>query len=397
MKNKNLQCEVLVVGAGVSGMSAAIKAHRKRANVLLIEKNNDLGGILREGVNNHICGLYANGKNTPRGTLNDGIAKEICSHLKTIASSRKVTRIGKVYVLPFFNKDLMLVFTSLIQKEKHLKVLSDSKAVSVKTSKNVILEVGVKRKDKSFTVKPKVVIDCSGEGDIIRMSGAGYSLTRCAKRQLAGYSIRVKGILNADDVNAVKVPYYIRKAINEKKLPAYLKYTTVSFLKGTDESIIKFSVIPVDGEPNTGQVKDDARRVRDYLAQEVPAFKKSRIINMSSNILNREGLRIKGEYTLKTTDVINARKFSDGVVKNAWPIEFWDQKKGPRYQYLKSGDHYQIPVRCLKSKDVLNLYCAGRCISVSHEALGSTRVMGTCISLGEEAGLAAAQYAGCGS
>jgi len=397
MKNKNLQCEVLVVGAGISGMSAAIKAYRKGANVLLIEKNNDLGGILREGVNNHICGLYANGKNMPRGTLNDGVAKEVCSHLKTIASSKIVTRIGKVYALPFFNKDLMSVFASLIQKEKHLKVLANSKAVSVKTSKNVILEVEIKRKEKFFTVKPKVVIDCSGEGDIIRMSGAGYSLTRRVKRQLAGYSIRVKGVLNADDVSAIKVPYYIRKAIKEKKLPSYLKHTKVSFLEGTDEGIIKLSVIPVDGEPNIDQVKDDARQVQDYLSQKVPALKKSHIVGLSSNILNREGLRMKGEYTLKTTDIINARKFSDGVVKNAWPIEFWDQKKGPRYQYLKSGDHYQIPVRCLKSKDVLNLYCAGRCISVSHEALGSTRVMGTCISLGEEAGLAAAQYAVYGS
>jgi len=220
-------------------------------------------------------------------------------------------------------------------------------------------------------------------------------LVQHARRQLAGYSIRIKGVRDADETISVKVPYYMRKAVSEKKLPAYLKHTTVSFIEGTDEGIIKLSVTPVDEDHYIGYMEDDAHRVWDYLVSELPFFKKSRIVGMSSHVLNREGIRVKGEYTLKTTDIINARKFSDGVVNNAWPIEFWDQKKGPSYKYLKSGDYYQIPARCLKAKDISNLYCAGRCISVFQEALGSTRVMGACISIGGEAGLAAARYVGC--
>ena len=68
------------------------------------------------------------------------------------------------------------------------------------------------------------------------------------------------------------------------------------------------------------------------------------------------------------------------------------QKEGTVYKYVKPGDYYEIPFRCLKARGFHNLLLAGRCISVTHEALGSTRVMGTCISLGEEAGLAAAYY-----
>jgi len=171
----------------------------------------------------------------------------------------------------------------------------------------------------------------------------------------------------------------------------------VSFVEGTDEGIIKLSVGPVDDMHNIDRVKTDACRVHEHLVSAMPSFKRIPYCRDLTMVLNREGLRVSGEYTLKTTDVIKGRKFSDGVVKNAWPIEFWDQKKGPQYQYLKSGEYYQIPIRCLKAKDILNLYCAGRCISVSQEALGSTRVMGTCMSLGEEAGFAAAKSIGYGN
>jgi hypothetical protein len=112
---------------------------------------------------------------------------------------------------------------------------------------------------------------------------------------------------------------------------------------------------------------------------------------MSPGVVDREGPRIRGEYTLTADDVLNGRKFPDGVVKNAWPIELWDQERGPSYQYLEPGDYHEIPLRCLEVRGISNCWCAGRCISATHEALGSTRVIGTCISLGEEAGRQAAQ------
>ena len=93
---------------------------------------------------------------------------------------------------------------------------------------------------------------------------------------------------------------------------------------------------------------------------------------------------------LTKEDVLSARKFPDGVVKNAWPIELWDRTKGTIYKYVPRGEYYEIPFRCLMVSGITNLLTAGRCISVTHEALGSTRVMGTCMALGEQAGKAAA-------
>jgi hypothetical protein len=85
------------------------------------------------------------------------------------------------------------------------------------------------------------------------------------------------------------------------------------------------------------------------------------------------------------------------VTKNAWPVELWDRDKGTIYTYVPRGDYYEIPFRCLQVKGISNLLTAGRCISVTREALGSTRVMGSCISLGEQAGRAAAYWVRNGS
>jgi hypothetical protein len=111
---------------------------------------------------------------------------------------------------------------------------------------------------------------------------------------------------------------------------------------------------------------------------------------MSPRVLDREGPRVRGGYALTADDVLRARKFRDGVVKNAWPIELWDQTKGPQLEYLEPGEHYEVPLRCLEPEGLENCWSAGRCISATREALGSTRVAGTCISLGDQAGRAAA-------
>ena len=129
-----------------------------------------------------------------------------------------------------------------------------------------------------------------------------------------------------------------------------------------------------------------------YLASVIPAFKDSSIAGTSLKVLEREGRRVMGEYTLTKDDVLSARKFPDGVVKNSWPIELWDRSKGTVFKYVPRGDYYEVPFRCLMVKGILNLLTAGRCISVTNEALGSTRVMGVCMELGDQAGTAAAYW-----
>jgi hypothetical protein len=390
MKYEQIECEVLVAGAGVSGIAASIKAAREGASTVLIEKNSFPGGTGITGLHRFICGLYSNTADIPHNTLNEGIASEICFMLQELFPEKTPLRMGKVYVLPFTATNLMAVLRSLSEKEKRLKIYYNTRVVSAKTENNAIVSVTIQKSNKNFNIIPRVVVDCSGNGVIIKLSGARYRITPLDQRQLSGYTFRVKGLKNVNDILAVKVPYYLAKAVEQKKMPFYLKFTTFTAGDAEDEGYCKLNMPPAGIMESEKQAKKDALLVHTYLAKVLPVFNKSYIVEMSPEVVEREGLRLYGEYTLSADDVINARKFPDGIVKSAWPIELWNQQKGVRYRYLSPGNYYEIPLRCLISKDIANLYCAGRCISVTPEALGSTRVMGICISLGERAGYEAA-------
>ncbi|MBU1054560.1 MAG: FAD-dependent oxidoreductase [Proteobacteria bacterium] len=384
-----ISCDILVVGAGVAGVSAAIKAAREGANTLLIEKDTFPGGIPVNVMHKYICGLYSSDLHAPAATLNGGIAEEICIELEKLTPGTKAIRIGKVYVFPFVTKNLVKVFKHLTEKQTGLKVFYETKINSAITDQSNIKCVIAKQLNEEIKIFPQVVIDCSGDGEVIRLSGANYEISTSDERQLAGFCFKIKGIKNQSEEISIKVPYYIFRAVTENELPPYLKYTKYYSGKNDDEGFCLINIPLKSGFEETQDIQNIAVKVHNIISDSIVSFKDSYIAEMSSAIVEREGLRMNGQYMLTKEDVLSARKFPDGILKNAWPIELWDQDKGPTYQYIKTGDYYEIPLRCLKSINIKNLYGAGRCISVSHEALGSTRVMGTCISIGEQAGLAA--------
>ena len=200
---------------------------------------------------------------------------------------------------------------------------------------------------------------------------AKYRVASSAKRQLAGFSFRLKGLKDAQGLLHIKVPYYI-------------KFATYTPLDNRSQGLIRMN-IPAGRD--TDRLRREAQDAFKYLRKVLPEFKEAEIVEFSPSITEREGICLEGEYTLTADDILSGRRFKDGVIKNSWPIELWERKQGPRYKYLRFGQYYEIPLRCLRSKVVKNLLACGRCISVSHEALGSTRVAGTCITIGEQAGL----------
>jgi hypothetical protein len=383
-------CDVLVVGGGVAGAVAAVAAARGGSRTILVEKECYFGGTGYAGMFQHICGLYLNSDEEPVETLNKGIVQEVVSLLGKRSPSRRVTKIGQVYVLPYQREDLCSVLLSLCCAEQGLQRLDGSTALSAErrqeTIKNVTLDIG----GAKTIISPLMVIDCTGDGNVAAMAGATFEPASSESNQLAGYTLHIKGLRDPDESMPIKVPYYCAQAVSAGKLAPSMRFTTFSPGETPDEGFLKLSVAGSPGREREIIARNDANAVHRYLISVIPAFKGSFILETSPRVLDREGKRIDGEYMLTEEDVLSARKFSDGVVKNAWPVELWDPSKGTVYKYVPRGDYYEIPFGCLRVKGFSNLLCAGRCISVTHEALGSTRVMGTCMALGEAAGKAAA-------
>jgi hypothetical protein len=107
----------------------------------------------------------------------------------------------------------------------------------------------------------------------------------------------------------------------------------------------------------------------------------------------RESRRSNGIYQLTEKDILEGARFDDEVAIASWPIELRETARGPRFRYPIGNQPCGIPLRSLQSKDVENLFVAGKCISTTHEAQASIRVIGTCLATGEAAGIAAAKMA----
>ncbi|MCK9417901.1 MAG: FAD-dependent oxidoreductase [Nitrospirae bacterium] len=386
----NITGDVLVVGAGVAGVSAAVAAARGGSRTMLIEKERYLGGTGTAGMFQHICGLYLNGDAAPTETLNQGLAREFAALLSVKSPQRTMKKMGRVYVHPYSSEDLQSVLTSLCSAEQNITVRYDTAAIAVTKRSSGIESIKVKGPDGEQVISPKMVIDCTGSGEIAALAGAEFDLSSPEERQLAGFTLHIKGLQGADDALALKVPYHLAQAVKQGTFSPTVRFTTFSPGDAITEGYCKMSIDTEEGPRREEQTRKEAAAVHAYLASVIPAFNGSFIAGTSLKVLEREGRRVMGEYTLTKDDVLSARKFSDGIVKNAWPIELWDRLKGTVYYYVPRGDYYEIPFRCITVKNVENLLTAGRCISVTREALGSTRVMGACVALGEQAGKAAA-------
>jgi hypothetical protein len=132
-----------------------------------------------------------------------------------------------------------------------------------------------------------------------------------------------------------------------------------------------------------------------FMNEYVPGFEKAYLCHSAGTVGVRETRRITGDYRLTAEDVLGAVKFDDAVARGTYPIDVHNPEgKGTVLMYLPPGEYYDIPLRCLLPLGLDNLLVAGRCISGTHEAHSSYRVMPICVATGQAAGVCAALAAG---
>jgi len=384
MKNKVEPCEVLVAGAGISGIAAALASSRCRAKTVLIEKNSFPGGLAIDCRHHCICGLY------PKNT---GIPAEIIRALQKLSPKNKFTRIGKLPVFQFKPEHLKQILHRLIRREKNLKVFycaTVNKIIGSNTSIRMVKATQGPHKTR-LTFSPNKVIDATGNGSLIKLSKAQYTLAPEKSRQLAGFTFQIRKIKDTSDLLPIKIPYYLTQAVMENKLPAYFKFTNFEYGPAKNCGSIKINLPAKNAYRGEQETKKQTYLAWRYLRKVLPEFKTACIHGISGRIHERQGLCLRGKHTLSKKEVLEAKKFPQAAAKGFWPVEFWDPHRGQKITYLKNHAYYEIPMNCLKSRDKTNLWATGKCISAAPAALASSRGMGTCLYLGQAAGQAAAK------
>jgi hypothetical protein len=127
-----------------------------------------------------------------------------------------------------------------------------------------------------------------------------------------------------------------------------------------------------------------------FTKKRVPGFENAELVGLAPRLGIRETVRVMGDYVLTEEDVVNGRKFKDGIAKGGHHVDIHGSGTYQKRIPVKEGNSYDIPYGCITPKGIANVWIAGRCLSSSREANGSARNMGQCLATGEAAGTAAA-------
>ena len=388
MRHKTHQVDLCVVGGGLSGMCAAIAAARHGAKVALMQDRPVLGGNASSEIRMWVCG--AHGENN----LETGIVEEIM--------------LENLYRNPLRNYSIWdSILYEKVRFEDNIALLLNCSCNELRMESDRIQSVtGWQLTTETWhTVEADLFADCSGDSILAPLSGAEFRIGREARSEF-GEDIEPEGA----DTKTMGMSCLIQARETERPQP-YIPppwantYATDDDLpyRSHDLPQANFWWIELGGEQDPIH---DTEEIRDRLlkiAFGVWDHIKNRGDHGADNWVldwvgflpgKRESRRYVGDHILTQNDVRVGGRFDDLVAYGGWTMDD-HHPGGMRWPGQPTTFHpapspFGIPYRCLYSRNVSNLFCAGRNISATHAAMSATRVMATCATLGQAMGTAAA-------
>ena len=389
------QTEVLVVGGGSAGVTAAIAAAEQGAQTMLVERYGFLGGISTQ-VLDTFYGFFTPGSQ-PRKVVG-GIPDRVVANLeKQGAMLVRPNTYGAGDGITYDPETLKVVWERLAV-DAGVKILYHTLVIDVLLKDGRVTGVVSASKGGLSMIEAQVVIDASGDADVAAVAGVGYESAATGPVQSLTTTFR---LLNVDTAMARQVKkdqlhLLMEEAIDrgDYDLPRREGSVHITPLPGVMATNMTrvMEVDATDVEQLSQAEIEGRRQAMEYfrfLHDRVPGYEQSALANFSTQIGIRESRRILGRYRLTRQDVLNARKFEDAIAQCGAPIEDHHAGQDTRWEYLPEGETYQIPYRCLVPENTVGLLVAGRCLSADHDAHASVRSMGQCMSMGQAAGLAA--------
>lgn len=388
-----IETDVLVCGGGCAGSAAALAAARAGAKTLLVEKAPFAGGIITSVGLPYFDGIAH--IDTKRIVVR-GIALEMLSKSGVCAPDAQTVSKHNPTIPNTFEFKLLL--DRLFQEQKnHLSVLFNSFMCDAQSSGGLIESVTIANKDGLVTVKPKVVIDCSGDADVAAWAGAPFEQN--AEVQPLTLHFRINNVA-ADATIGGACRAALKAAQERGELPHYYG-PGVMFLFGKNEVYVHGVRVPANPTDAADlsraemQGRADAHAMFRAWKQDVPAFKDAYFMEAYPWIGVRESRRILGQHVLSEDDLMKARRFDDAIATGCWYLDLHPNKTvvGSANDFdpkKVQPEPYDIPYRSLVPQKIENLLVAGRCHSATRGAHASTRVTVTAMAMGEAAGVAAA-------
>jgi hypothetical protein len=415
--DKERETDVLVIGGGTSGVGAAVAAARAGARTVIVERYGFLGGVANVGLCLHTF------HSSQGQRVVAGLPWEMIERMKALGGSTGPVWIENAHMkttTPIDVETMKFVVQEMIL-ESGGEILYHTSPLEVVTEGDTIKGVIVLSKGGRLLIRAKVVIDCTGDGDITTWAGGKFEKGRASDAKMQRMSL----VFKMGNVDVPRAFRDIGKGAAWAPLPGsgerYPVWWSATLEKyagevareglflGTDEfwgntvharetNINASRLQGLDGTNADDLTKAEVEgkrqvfKLAEVLRKYVPGFEHSHIQATAPFIGVRETRRMIGEYQLTADDCVSGRKFPDGIAKVGYPIDIHDPTSGKTLFTPIGGEDgsYDIPYRCLLPLRIEQLLLAGRCISTTHEAMASSRTMVTGMMVGQAAGTAAA-------
>ena len=428
------ETDVLIVGGGPAGLGAAYGAAKAGAEVILAERYGFFGGNATAALVNPFMSFYTQKKISSKACQAlpiyprdhgegfpaiGGVVKNFIERL--VKAGGAIPPGGKTgFVVPFDHEIFKLSAIELLD-ELGVKYLLHSfasgitgiedekrdKGRQMQKTNGVVFET----KSGPVAIEAQVIIDCTGDGDIAAAAGAPFDIGReqdgqCQPMTLyfrmgdfkkeifekyvedhPGQWNGVCGLLDliheATEKGELDLPredMLFFSTPHEKEVS--INSTRVIDVLGTDVWDLTYA---------EWHSRKQLKQIVRFLKKYVPGFLHSYNVQSGVDIGVRETRRIIGDYTLTVEDILSLKRFDDRIALSTYPLDIHcPSGKGTEITRIPEGGAYGIPLRCLIPKKTSNMLTAGRCISGTHEAMASYRVMPVSMATGQASGVCAA-------
>lgn len=419
-----LSADVLVIGGGPAGMCAAIAAAREGVKVLLIEQGGFLGGSATRGLVGPFMTCYdSKGENQIiRGLFDEIVCRMVdrgyAIHPSQVHAGTGFTswiKIGHEHVTPFEAEGLKLVMDDMTE-EAGVRILYHTDFLKPVMADNRIIGVVVSSKRGIEIIRGRVIIDCTGDGDVAARAGVPFESgnEKLGLMQPASMFFHIYGVdaeaLEAD-IQANINNFYRKDGVNYRSLHWRvsqarengdwpLQRVSIGMFRKPrpDEWCINTSrLMGVDSTDNESltRAEIEGRRQADiimkFFNKYVPGCENAHLKSTASYVGIRESRHIRGDHYLTGEELLAAQVPDDSILLASNSVDVHGRFGPTSNEYTPiDGDYYGVPYRCLLPQGVENLLIAGRCVSADSTAAGAIRVMPCCMGMGQAAGTAAA-------
>lgn len=405
-KSQEIQATCVVVGAGSAGYGAAVAAARDGCDVLLVERHGYMGGMSTAAG----LGSWINYRHLDRD-LSESLYRELRRSL-FVTGHGYAGDGGHVDIFDLEECKHTMEQTFLQRGGRILYHALLHRIIRI----GDVWQLELVCKGSIISVQTQFVIDASGDADACALAEATMTHGRRSDGkaqpmsmivQLGGFdpktwASRTGGRLLLERYAAggdcFSTEIARAKTDGEWSIPreniamwwAMPSDPTHIGINGT--RLLGYNACnPLDVTAAEIEGRKQARQLAQFFKKHIPGFERSYLLQTGPQIGVRESRRIVGRTILEEADILACHEPDDLVVRCAYPIDVHAPDNATTsFDRISREFIYGIPYGCLLPEGLDNIAAAGRCISATHEAAGSFRVMPTCMALGEAAGVAVA-------